>query len=215
MTDRTLQRDIVDELDFDPSIDAAELRATVHRGVVTLTGRLRSYGEKTAALDIVENMVGVRAITDEIDVRPEGHHIVSDDEIASRIASKLTWNTSVPENKVHVTVAGGHVTMEGEVEWRFQSEAAEQSIGRLAGVTGIENRLRVRPAVKASDVSERIRKALIRDAELDATGIRVAVQGGTVTLEGRVRYLSERRSAERAAWAAPGVTDVVDHLAVQ
>lgn len=215
MNDKDLRLDIIDELDFEPSIDAADIGVAVDQGVVTLTGYVRSYSEKITTLEIVENVVGVRAIADEIEVRPVGAHITADDEIAKRIINTLKWNTSIPEENIRTTVAKGRVTLEGEVEWRYQSDAAERAIGRLTGVTGINNHLHIKPTIKASDVSDRIRKTLLRDAELDASGIRVVVQDSTVTLEGKVRYLHERRSAERAAWAAPGVTKVVDHLAVQ
>jgi osmotically-inducible protein OsmY len=215
MTDKQLRLDIIDELDFEPSIDAADIGVAVDQGVVTLTGHVRSYSDKLTTLDIVENVIGVRAIADEIEVRPIGTHITADDEIAKRIVNTLNWNTSVPEDKVHVTVKKGRVTLEGEVEWRYQSYAAERAISRLTGIIGINNHLKVKPSVKAEDVIDRIKKALMRDAEVDASGIRVAVSNGTVTLEGKVRYLGERRSAERAAWAAPGVINVVDHLAVQ
>lgn len=215
MTDKQLRLDIIDELDFEPSIDAADIGVAVDQGVVSLTGHVRSYSDKITTLDIVENVVGVRAIADQIEVRPIGAHITADDEIAKRVVNSLTWNTSVPEDKINVTVAKGRVTLEGDVEWRYQADAAARAIGRLTGVIGINNHLQVRPTVKAADVSERIKKTLVRDAELDASGIRVVVDDGTVTLEGKVRYLGERRSAERAAWAAPGVTNVIDHLAVQ
>ncbi|SFB82726.1 BON domain-containing protein [Tropicimonas isoalkanivorans] len=215
MTDKDLRLDIIDELDFEPSIDAAEIGVAVHDGVVTLSGHVATYGEKVTAIEIVESVKGVRAVADEIEVRPVGTHVTADDEIAVRAANSLTWNTSVPENAIRVTVANGRVTLEGEVEWRYQAAAAEQVVHRLAGVTGVDNRIRITPSVKAEDVSQRIRNALIRDADLDASGIRVKVQGGTVTLEGRVRYLGERRCAERAAWAAPGVAEVVDRLEVQ
>ncbi len=215
MTDKELRLDIIDQLDFEPSIDAAEIGVAVDQGVVTLTGHVRSYSDKITTLDIVENVVGVRAIADEIEVRPLGAHITADDEIAKRVVNSLKWIASIPMDKIHATVAKGRVTLEGEVEWRYQADTAVRTIGRLTGVTGINNHLKVKPSVKASDVSERIRKTLLRDAELDASGIRVLVNDGTVTLEGTVRYLGERRSAERAAWAAPGVTDVVDHLTVQ
>jgi len=215
MPDKDLRLDIIDELDFEPGIDAADIGVAVDDGVVTLTGHVASYAERLNARRIVESIRGVRAIADKIEVRPAGADVTSDDEIARRVADLLAWNASVPAEKVRVTVSKGIVTLEGELEWRYQAEAAERAVSRLAGIVGIGNHLTVRPAVRAEDVSDRIRKALLRDAELDASGIRVAVEGGQVTLEGRVRYLGERRSAERAAWAVPGVTNVVDRLLVQ
>lgn len=215
MTDKQLRLDIIEELDFEPSIDAADIGVAVDQGIVTLSGHVRSYSDKTTILEIVESIIGVRAIADEIEVRPVGMHITADDEVAKRIVNTLKWNTSVPEDNVHVTVSKGRVTLEGEVEWRYQVDAAVRAIRSLTGVTGINNHLKIKPTVKATDVSERIKKALLRDAEVDASGIRVGVQDGTVTLEGKVRYLGERRTAERAAWAAPGVTKVVDHLSIQ
>lgn len=214
MTDKQLRLDIIEELDFEPSIEAADIGVAVDQGVVTLTGHVRSYSDKITTLDIVEGIIGVRAIADEIEVRPVGMHITADDEVAKRIVNTLKWNTSVPADKVHVTVSKGRVTLEGEVEWRYQADSAERAIRCLTGVTGINNHLKVKPTVKATDVSERIKKALVRDAEVDASGIHIGVRDGTVTLEGKVRYLGERKTAERAAWAAPGVTNVVDHLAI-
>jgi osmotically-inducible protein OsmY len=207
--------DIIDELDFEPSIDAADIGVAVDEGIVTLTGHVRSYSEKLTAIDIVESVVGVRAIADEIEVRPMGAHVTADDEIAKRVVKTLRWSTSIPADRIHVTVSKGRVTLEGCVEWRYEAEAAERAVGRLTGVTSIGNYIRVKPDVRAEDITERIRKALLRDAELDASAIRVQVEDGTVTLEGTVRHLGERRSAERAAWAAPGVTRVVDRLSVQ
>jgi osmotically-inducible protein OsmY len=144
-----------------------------------------------------------------------GAHVTADDEIAKRVVKTLRWSTSIPADRIHVTVSKGRVTLEGCVEWRYEAEAAERAVGRLTGVTSIGNYIRVKPDVRAEDITERIRKALLRDAELDASAIRVQVEDGTVTLEGTVRHLGERRSAERAAWAAPGVTRVVDRLSVQ
>ncbi|MEY3002831.1 MAG: hypothetical protein RLZZ491_7 [Pseudomonadota bacterium] len=214
MGDKELRLDILEELDLEPSFDAADIGVAVDGNVVTLSGHVRSFSDKVTAREIVERIAGVRAIADEIEVRPIGAHITADDEIAKRIVNTLKWNSSVPDEKIIITVTKGWVTLEGDVEWHYQSTAAEQAVRRLVGVTGVNNRIKITPAVKPADVSDRIQKALKRDAELDASGIRVNVAGSRVTLEGRVRYLGERRAAERAAWSAPGVTEVIDHLTV-
>ncbi|SFI52900.1 BON domain-containing protein [Albimonas pacifica] len=214
MDDKVLRQDIIEELDFEPSLDSAGIGVAVDDGVVTLTGHVPTYAEKVTALETVETVKGVRAIADEIEVRPLGVHMQADDEIAKRVANTLRWTTSVPHERIRITVKDGRVTLEGEVEQRWQAEAAVAAIRRLGGLIGINDHVKVRPSVKADDVADQIRKAFHRDAELDAASIRVEVQGGTVTLEGKVRFLGERRSAERAAWAAPGVARVVDHLVV-
>ena len=214
MGDKELRLDILEELDLEPSFDAADIGVAVDGNVVTLTGNVRSFSDKVTVRDIVERIPGVRAIADDIEVRPIGAHITADDEIAKRIVNTLKWNSSVPDEKITTTVTKGWVTLEGDVEWHYQSTATEQAVRRLVGVTGVNNRIKITPAVKPADVSDRIQKALKRDAELDASAIRVNVAGSRVTLEGRVRYLGERRAAERAAWSAPGVTEVIDHLTV-
>lgn len=214
MGDKELRLDILEELDLEPSIDAADIGVAVDGHVVTLTGHVRSYSDKVTVREIVEAIRGVRAIADEIEVRPIGAHITADDEIAKRIVNTLIWNSSVPEDQIRATVTKGWVTLEGNVNWHYQSTAAEQAVRRLVGVTGVNNRLKIKPIVTPADVSDRIQKALKRDAEVDASAIKVNVTGSRVTLEGRVRYLGERRAAERAAWSAPGVTEVIDHLTV-
>ena len=215
MNDKELRQEIIDELDFEPRIDAADIGVAVEDGVATLTGHVRVYNEKVTAIKVVEGIKGVKAIADEIEVRPVGSHITADDEIAKRILSTFKWNSSVPEDKIKALVKNGWVTLSGEVDWKFKSMAAENAVRRLTGVIGVNNQIKVMPSVKATEVKNRIKKALHRDAELDASGIRVEVTEGTVKLEGKVRYLGERRSAERAAWAVPGVTNVIDNLAIQ
>jgi len=215
MNDKELRQDIIDELDFEPSIDAANIGVAVESGVVTLTGHVSMYSEKATAIELVEAVKGVRAIADEIVVRPVGTDLIADDVLARRIMDTLKWNTSVPEDKIQIVVKQGWVTLEGDVSWRYQSDAASKAVHRLTGVTGVSNRIKVMPEVRSGDVTHQIKKAFHRDAELDASGIRVQVTDGIVTLEGKVRNLGERKTAERAAWAAPGVTNVVDHLTVQ
>ena len=214
MGDRELKRDILEELDFEPSVHATDLGIAVDGGVVTITGHLPTLTAKTTALEIVEAVAGVRAIADEIEVRSVGAHMTADDEIAKRVVNTLRWNTSIPHRNIRTTVNRGWVTLKGNVEWRYQSHIAEHAVRRLVGVVGVNNLVKVVAAAKPGDITDRIQRALRRNAELDASGIRIAVDGSVVTLEGRVRHLAERRTAERAAWAAPGVTQVIDRLSV-
>jgi osmotically-inducible protein OsmY len=215
MSDLDLKDMILDALDFDPSIDAAEIGVTVESGVVTLHGHVRTYTEKTTAEQITMRVKGVRALAQEIEVRPIGVNPTADDEVARRILDTLRWNTAVPSDAIQVKVTKGWVTLTGTVEWNYHREAAERAIRGLSGVVGVSNAIVIAAKATPVDVRDRIEKALRRDAELQAAAIRVQVSDGTVTLEGDVHSLSERQIAERAAWAAPGVRRVEDRLQVR
>ena len=212
MDDERLRADILEELDHEPGIDPARIDVAVTDGIVTLRGGVRSLREKDAARGIVEEMLGVRGLIDRLAVRPPER--LTDDEIARRVAATLEWHSAVPAAGLAVSVAHGRVTLAGTVAWHHQAEAAVQALRQLDGVIDVADRIAVQPPVQAGDVADRIRRALLRCAEIDAARIRVHVADGTVTLEGRVRSLGERRSAERAAWSAPGVCRVVDRLDV-
>jgi osmotically-inducible protein OsmY len=214
MSDMTLKQDILDELEFEPSIDAADIGVAVENGTVTLSGHVRSYSERQAAEDAVKRVKGVRAIAQEIEVRPVGTAVTADDEIAKRIVRLLDWNTSVPAGTVQVRVSKGWVTLTGKVEWNYQRQAAAKAVHNLPGVSGIRNLIEILPAVSSTDVRSRIEGALKRDAELEAMSIRVQVKDNAVTLDGKVHSWSERRAAERAAWSARGVKTVTDNLVV-
>lgn len=212
--DADLRQLVEEELEFEPSIDAADIGVAVEEGVVTLTGHVPTYAQKRTAERVVAGVKGVRGIAQEIEVRPAGSNPTADDEIAKRALNTLKWNTSIPQDAVKVSVSKGWVTLRGEVEWYYQREKAEQILRDLSGVTGVSNNLVIKPKVSVTDVRERIEKALKRTAELEASSIRVVVADGTVTLDGKVHSLAERNAAERAAWAAPGVRNVQDHLHV-
>lgn len=214
MTDTELRQDVLDELEYEPSIDAANIGVAVEDGTVTLTGHVRTYAEKREAENIVKRVKGVRAIAEEIEVRPLGSHMTADDEIAKRAVNSLTWNASVPSDKIQVKVEGGHITLSGKVNWFYQKSAAEKAVQTITGVKGVTNLVEIKPAVSPGDVRQRIENALKRDAELEAKRIQVQVADSKVTLEGRVRNWAEREAAERAAWAAPGVAQVVDHIKI-
>jgi osmotically-inducible protein OsmY len=215
MTDTELRQMILDELEFEPSIDAADIGVAVEDGVITLTGHVPTYAQRTTTETIVARIKGVRGIAQEIEVRPAGTNLTADDEIARRILDVLRWNTAVPRDAIQVKVAKGWVTLSGSVEWNFHREAAERAIQGLAGVTGVTNLVTIAARMSPSDVRQRIESAFRRDAELQAAAIRVAVSDGTVTLDGKVHSLAERQVAERAAWSAPGVRKVEDRLIVQ
>lgn len=214
MNDSTLRQDILDELEFEPSIDANDIGVAVEDGIVTLSGHVPNYSQKQAVERAVARVKGVRGIAEEIEVRYPGGAGMADDEIARRVVNTLKWSTLFPEDRVQVTVQDGWVTLTGRLDWNYQKVGAADAIRDLKGVVGISNMIELAPRVSPDDVKRRIEDALKRNAAVEAGGIRVDVTGNTVTLKGTVKAWSERRIAEQAAWATPGVTTVHDHLTV-
>jgi osmotically-inducible protein OsmY len=214
MNDKLLRQEIIDELDFDPTIEAAHIGVAVDDGVVTLTGHVKSYAEKIAAERAVKRVKGVKGIAEEIEVRYAGEKKTADDQIARRALDILAWDTTIPDDKVQVKVQNGWVTLSGDVDWQYQKDSAQRAVRRLSGVIGISNMIAVKPNVTAMDVKLKIESAIKRSAELDAQSIRVSTSGSKVTLEGRVKDWHERDLAEKTAWAVPGVTAVEDRIVV-
>jgi osmotically-inducible protein OsmY len=214
MTDKDLRRDVLDELDFDPSLDAGDIGVAVAEGVVTLTGHVGSFAEKGEAERAVRRVKGVRAIAQEIQVRPHDAKKIEDDQIAARALAIIDWSTHLPKDAIQVKVAQGWITLTGEVPWWFQADAAEEAVRKLSGVTGVLNLCEVRPRVQPSAVKDRVLEAFKRNALFEADAIKVTVAGDKVTLEGNVTALAERDAAERAAWSAPGVRSVEDWITV-
>ena len=214
MSDIQLRQNVLDELEFEPSIDAAHIGVTVDDGVVTLTGHLSSYAEKIAAEEAVRRVKGVRAIAEEIEVRYPGQKQTSDDEIAKRALNILQWDTFLPHENIRLTVHKGLVTLTGEVQWYFQKSGAEKAIRKLSGVTGVVNDITIKPAVRVADIKSKIENALKRHAEVEAEGIQITVLSDEVTLNGKVESWDERQAVISAAWSAPGVRLVEDHLTI-
>lgn len=217
MDDKALRETVLDELDFEPSVNAAHIGVATERGVVTLTGHVLSYAEKVAAERAVMHVRGVQAVAQEIEVRYPEHKKASDDEIAMRALRVLAWHAGIPDDAVQVKVQGGFVTLTGELDWQFQRFSAEAAVRKLSGVTGVYDQitLRVTGAAKASEVEQRIKEAFRRNAEIDAKAIQVTSKDGkTVSLEGSVHSWNERWAAERAAWSVFGVKIVNDRLMV-
>ena len=214
MTDLTLRQHVIDELEFDPSFDSAHIGVAVEKGVVTLTGHVRSYAERVAAERAVQRIKGVQAIAQEIVVRHPNDVKTADDEIAARALSIIAWDARIPSNRIKVKVAQGWVTLSGIVHWRFQGAAAESAVRRLSGVVGVTNLIEIKPKAEPQDVQAKIQEALKRSAEVESSSIQVHVHDGKVTLEGKVKAWYERDVAERAAWSVPGVAAVEDRLSL-
>ncbi len=215
MNDSTLRQDIIDELDFEPSIDAAEIGVAVENGIVTLTGHVPTYSQKVTVEEVARRVKGVKGIAQEVEVRPVGSNLTADDEIAKRAVNSLSWNTLIPSGAVQVKVQKGWVTLTGKAEWHYQRNAAANAVRDLAGVVGVTNQIEIRQHASATDLKKRIEDALKRYAEVEAQAIRIDVlDGGKVRLHGKVHTWAERSAAERAAWSAPGVTLVDDRIAI-
>ena len=213
-TDSQLQRDVMDELEWEPAVDHADIGVAVTDGVVTLSGYVKSFPEKVAAEKATRRVAGVRAIAEEIKVRFAAEPKTADHEIAKRILDTIAWNVSIPDDKIKVKVEHGWVTLSGTVDWHFQSKEAARASGRVSGVVGVSNLIEVRQLPTPSDIKSRIVSAFKRQADLDSASVTVTTDGSTVKLSGKVRAWNERGIAERAAWSAPGVTRVEDHITV-
>lgn len=214
MNDRHLRQKVIDALDWEPSLDSADIAVAADCGVVTLSGHVPTFAQKAVAEAVVKRIKGVRGIAQDIEVAPDGAVPHSDEDIAKRAVMAISFDVTIPANSVQVRVSRGWITLTGEVAWQYQRLAAEGDVRKLAGVVGITNSITLAVRASAKDVEERIRKALERDAALDAGEIQVRVVGETVTLEGAVDCWRDRELVERTAWAAPGVRTVVDHLHV-
>jgi osmotically-inducible protein OsmY len=214
ISDLELRQDVLDELEFEPSVNAAHIGVMANKGVVTLTGFVTSYAEKAAAERAARRVKGVKAIAEEIEVRLPSDTKRSDDEIAARALDILKWQVGLPADRIKVKVEKGIVTLTGEVDWQYQKTDAQYGVHKLTGVIDVVNQILVAAPVRASEVKQKIQKALERSADVEASRITVQTEGGKVVLSGKVRAWYERDIAERAAWSAPGVTEVQDHLVV-
>lgn len=214
-TDSQLKRDVEAELRWDPRVTEAEIGVAVKDGVVTLSGYVPNYAQRTAAEHDAERVSGVRAVAEELKVKLPGSLDLTDTDIAHRALNAMKWNVEVPDARIKLRVDRGWITLEGDTDWQFERLAAERAVRYLSGVVGVTNLIRLAPRVSTYDVSKRIKEALHRSAAADAAAIDVQANEGRVTLRGKVSSWTEREDAERAAWAAEGVTTVDDFITIR
>lgn len=213
-TDAQLHLDILQTLNWEPSLNPTHIDVAVRDGVVTLTGFITSLTEKWTTEHVVKSVSGVQAVADDLEVRLPTENERTDSDIARAAITALEWNTSVPHERITVTVRNGWVILEGSVDWSYQKTAAQEAVRPLMGVKGVTNTLVVQPQVEATDISAKIAQAFQRTATLEAQKIWVEATGSKVILRGNLHSWMERAEAERIATSAPGVTEVENHISV-
>lgn len=211
---KDLRTRVLDELDWEPSLDATDIGVAVKEGVVTLSGHVPSYAQKRTAERTVLRLAGVKGVADEIEVRLPSDHERPDSDLAQAAVDALERNVEVPDDAVKVKVDDGWLTLEGTVDWNFQRKRAERAVRYLRGVTGVTNLLKVKQRATPDDLRQRIQRALERRIATETEHLTVKVDGGTVTLTGTLPSWTDREDIENAVWAAPGVTEVENKLKV-
>ncbi len=214
-TDAQLQKEVMDELKWQPILSSSQIGVAVRNGIAELSGTVDSYAEKKAAERATFKVAGIKGITESIKINLGFGSQKNDVELAEAVLNALKWNVKVPSEDVRVKVENGWVTVEGQVDWDYQRNAIRKTVENLTGVKGLTNTVSLSPRVHVSDVKTKIREAFERHAVIDANNIKVECNGSKVTLKGVVRSYAEKSDAEREAWNAPGVTSVENELEVR
>ena len=214
-SDIQIQKDVMDQLKWEPFLNSSEIGVAVKNGIVTLSGQVDSYSKKLTAENSAKKVSGVKAIAEEIQIGVSPAYKKNDAEIAEAILNALRWHTAVQEEKIKVKVENGNVRLEGEVEWEYQRNNAKVAIENLTGVRSVINAIIVKAKITTTDIQQKISAAFHRSATIDAAKIKAEVISGKVTLRGKVRSIAEKEDAETAAWNAPGVTVVENRLLVE
>lgn len=213
-SDADIERDVKEELKWNPDLDATDIAVSVKKGVVTLAGFVRSYTDKYEAEAAAKRVAGVVGVVNDLEVRMPSVDERPDPEIAREAVAALKSQLPVSSENIKVIVRNGWVTLEGEVEWQYQRQTAENAVRRIKGVKGVINSIVLKPKAEPSEIKRKILEAFRRNAEVDANRITVEANGSEIVLKGTVRSWIEREEAERVAWSAPGVTKVVDEIVV-
>jgi osmotically-inducible protein OsmY len=213
-SDSDIKRDVEEELRFDPDIDATDIGVSVNNGVVALTGFVKSYTEKFEAEAAAKRVAGVLGLANDLEVRLPGGTERPDPDIARDVVAAIKTRLPFTAEHIRAVVKNGWVTLEGQVEWNYQRESAESAVRHIRGIKGVTNLIQLKPQVAPSEIKRKIEEAFRRSAEIDASRITVEANGGEVILKGTVRSWAERREAEHAAWAAPGVVSVRNEITI-
>ncbi len=214
-SDAELKNNVLSELKAEPRVKITDIGVLVKEGTVTLNGYASSYGEKFAAVQSAKRVAGVKAIADDIEIKlPDSSHR-TDGDIANAAANQINWTATVPKGTTEVTVREGWITLEGEVEWWHEKNAAENAVHHLTGVKGVTNLIKIKPKLVSEDIESIIRNSFERNALLETRNIQVEISENKVILRGKVQNYTEREEAERIAWATPGVLSVDNQLDVE
>jgi osmotically-inducible protein OsmY len=214
-SDSQIQKDVMDQLKWEPFLKASEIGVAVKNGIVTLSGNVDSYSKKLTAENAAKKIGGVKAIAEDIQIGVSPLFAKTDTEIAEAVLNALRWHSAVQEEKIKVKVENGNVRLDGEVEWDYERTSAKSAIETLAGVRSVLNMVSVKPKITPSEIEKKISAAFHRSATIDAGKIDAEVTGGKVKLRGKVRSFAEKEDAEVAAWNAPGVISVESYLAIE